>query len=146
MKNLLISLGVVATACGLTCGVAYFLSDNRAMDAAARDGDAMAWLRIEFRLSDAQFTMIKRMHDDYSIVCGKHCADIMEARERRAPAAEIAALEQVCVDAMTAHFREVAAQMPPGQGERYLGTVLPQVATYSHHGAPNVRATPSPGK
>ena len=66
----------------------------------------------------------------------------MAARERQAPAAEVAALEKVCVDAMTAHFRRVAVLMPPGQGDRYLGFVLPRIAGYSHQGAPNVRVTP----
>ncbi len=142
MKNFWITVGVLVAAAAVAFGVVYALNTDRALQAAAREGDAMAWLRTEFRLEGAQFTAIKQLHDDYSIACGEHCAAILAARERKAPAAEIAALEKVCVDAMTGHFRRVAALMPPGQGERYLATVLPRVAGYAHHGAPDVRAKP----
>lgn len=142
MKNFLITLGIVLGACAVAFGVFYFVSADRAMHAAAREGDALAWLRAEFRLNDAQFAAIQKLHDDYSVVCGRHCAAIMEARERNAAAAEVAALEKTCVDAMTAHFRQVAALMPAREGERYLATVLPRIAGYSHERAPNVRVTP----
>jgi hypothetical protein len=142
MKNFFITLGVALLACISTYGVFYGLNRNAAMHAAAREGDAMAWLRTEFALNDTQFEAIKKLHDDYSVACGRHCAAIMDARDRRAPAAEVAALEKVCVDAMTAHFRRVAALMSNEQGDRYLQTVLPRIHGYSHQAAPNVRATP----
>ncbi|WP_414662777.1 hypothetical protein [Horticoccus sp. 23ND18S-11] len=142
MRNILITFGVAVLACALAFGVFFALNQNRAMHAAARQGDAMAWLRAEFRLNETQFAAIKRLHDDYSVACGTHCAAIMAARERAAPPAEVAALEKVCVDSMTVHFRQVAALMNPGEGERYLATVLPRVAGYSHTGAPNVRVAP----
>ncbi len=142
MKNFLITLGVVLLACAAAFGVSYLVGADPAMRAAAREGDAMLWLRAEFRPDAAQFAAIKQLHDDYSIACSRHCAAILAARERKAPAGEVAALEKVCVDAMSAHFRRVAALMPPGQGARYLGIVLPRVAGYSHQGAPNVRVTP----
>jgi hypothetical protein len=142
MKNFLLTLGAAIAACALAFGVFYALGGDRAMEEAAREGDSMAWLRAEFHLSDAQFAAVRRLHEDYSVECGRHCADIMAARESRAPAAEIARLEKICVDAMTAHFRRVAALMPPAEGERYLATVLPRIAGYSHHGAPDVRVTP----
>jgi hypothetical protein len=66
----------------------------------------------------------------------------MDARERKAPAAEVAALERSCVDSMAAHFRRVAALMPPSQGERYLELVLPRIAGYTHLGAPSVQVVP----
>lgn len=142
MKNFLITLAVALAASVGAFSVAYFTSDAPALSAAAREGDAMTWLRVEFRLNETQFAAIKRLHEDYSVVCGQHCADIMDARERKAPAAEVAALEKVCVDAMTGHFRRVAALMPAEQGDRYLAMVLPRIAGYSHQGAPNVRVGP----
>ena len=142
MKNFLITLGIMLAACAVAFGVFYAASADRALLAAAREGDPMAWLRVEFRLNEPQFAGIKQLHDDYSMVCSRHCAAIMEARERQAPAAEIAALEKTCVDAMTGHFRQVAALMPAREGERYLAMVLPRVAGYSHERAPNVRVTP----
>jgi hypothetical protein len=142
VRNLFITIGVALAACAVACGVFYAVSDDRALRAAAREGDAMVWLRVEFHLDDVQFAAIKRLHEDYSVECGGHCAAIMAARERKAPAAEVAALEKFCVDSMGGHFRKVAALMPPGQGERYLALVLPRIADYSHHGAPNVRVSP----
>lgn len=142
MKNILLTLALVLAACGAAYGIFYAVGDDQAMRAAARQGDALAWLRVEFRLDDAQFTAIRSLHHEYSFECGRHCAAIMEARERRAPAAEVAALEKVCVEAMTAHFRRVAALMPRDQGERYLALVLPRVAGYGHGGAPSLRVSP----
>lgn len=140
MKNLLLTIGVVLAACGLSFGVCYTV--NRAPDevrAALRDRDAMAWLRAEFRLSDAQFTAIRQLHEDYREQCAEHCAAIMAAEQKGAPAVEIAALEKTCTDAMGGHFRRVADLMPAGQGARYLAVVLPRVADYDHRGAPNVQ-------
>ena len=142
MRNLLITAGVVMAACALAFGVFFALNDDAALRRAARENDAMAWLRAEFRLDGAQFAAIKKLHDDYGAVCGEHCAAIMDARERKAPAAEVARLEKICVDAMTGHFRRVAAVMPAELGERYRATVLPRVSGYAHTGAPTVGAKP----
>jgi len=102
----------------------------------------MAWLRTEFRLDDTQFAAIKKLHDDYGIVCARHCAAIMKAKERAASAAELAALEKTCVEAMTGHFHRVATLMPAAEGERYLATVLPRVKDYAHENVPNLRGIP----
>lgn len=142
MRNLLITLGLVLAACGAAFGLSYLASDDPALRAAAREGDALAWLRVEFRLDEAQFAAVRQMHENFSIECSRHCAAIMAAKERRAAPAEVAALEKFCVDEMTKHFRQVATQMAPAQGERYLAMVLPRIAGYSHQGAPNVRVTP----
>ena len=142
MRNWLITLAI-AVAAGAVAFAAFFtLNDDPALRRAARAGDAMAWLRVEFRLSDAQAVAVKKLHDDFSVECGEHCAAILDARERKAPAAEIARLERVCVDAMTQHFKNVAALMPAEQGHRYLGIVQPRVADHDHAGAPNVRVKP----
>lgn len=139
VKNFLLMGGAVVAAAALAFGAFYKLNDEPAVHRAARDGDAMLWLRTEFRLDEGQFAAIKKLHDDYGAACGGHCAAIMAARERGAPAAEVAALERVCVEAMTQHFKNVATLMPAGQGARYLATVLPRVAGYDHAMAPNVR-------
>jgi hypothetical protein len=85
---------------------------------------------------------VKKLHDAFSVECGEHCAAILDARERTAPAAEIARLERVCVDAMTQHFKHVAALMPAEQGQRYLAIVQPRVADHDHASAPNLRVKP----
>lgn len=142
MRNFLITVAVALAACGAAFGVFYALNDEPAMHRAAREQDAMAWLRTEFHLTDAQFAAVKKLHDDYGAVCGRHCAAIMAAKKRSAPASEVAALEKTCVDSMSEHFRRVAALMPDPEGGRYLAMVLPRVTGYEHTGAPNVRVTP----
>lgn len=142
MRNRLLT-ALLAVALGAAMfAVGYQVSADRALHQAAQAGDAMGWLRVEFGLSAEQERRIQALHVDYSVACGEHCHAILEARRRGAPPAEVAALEKVCVDAMTAHFRAVAALMPAGQGERYLAVVLPRIAGYDHHGAPSVRGTP----
>jgi hypothetical protein len=142
MRNFFISLGVVLVAAAAAFGASFMLNDNPDLRRAARAGDAMAWLRTEFRLDDAQFAAVRKLHDDYGAVCAEHCLAITNAREGTAAAAELARLEKACVDAMTAHFRRVAAVMAPAQGERYLATVLPRIAAYEHANAPTVQAIP----
>lgn len=142
MKNLFATLLVLVAAAAASFGVLYVLSDQPEVRRAAREGDAMEWLRVEFHLDGGQFAAIKQLHDDYGAVCAQHCAAIMKARRQRAAAADIAALEAVCANSMTEHFRRVAALMPAGEGERYLAIVLPRVAAYDHSGAPNLQVRP----
>lgn len=142
LKNFLLTLGVALAACAVTYGVFYAMNRDTAMHRAAREGDAMAWLQAEFRLDAAQLAAIKQLHDDYGAVCAEHCALITKARSEAAAASEQARLEKLCVDAMTAHFRRVAALMPAAQGERYLATVLPRIPSYPHGGAPSVQLSP----
>jgi len=139
MKNGLIALLVVLLAGALSFGVFYAMNDAPAVRRAAREGDAMAWLQAEFHLTEAQFAAIKKLHADYGRQCSEHCRAIMEARHRGASKAEQAALEKVCVDSMTEHFRKVAALMSPGEGERYLAIVLPRIQDYHHEEAPTVQ-------
>ena len=141
MKNFLISLAVALAACGAAFGSFYALNDDKAISRAARDGDAMAWLRAEFDLDEVQFAAIKQLHDAYGLICAEHCALITNARQRPAPPEELARLEKLCVDAMTAHCRQVAALMPKAEGERYLETVLPRIPGYGHAGPPSMQIT-----
>jgi hypothetical protein len=143
MRNLAITLAVLLAAAGAAFGAFYVMNDAPAIRRAADEGDAMAWLRAEFHLTDAQFAAIKRLHDDYAVVCTRHCRAIVRAKQRQASPAEIAGLERTCVEAMTAHFQQVAALMPPEEGQRYLAIVLPRVAGYDHQrGAPDLRVQP----
>lgn len=142
MKNIWITLLVLLGAAGISFGAFYALNDDPALRRAAREQDAMAWLREEFQLDEAQFAVIKVLHEDFAVDCAQHCLAITKARRRGAPPDEMAALEQVCVSAMTAHFRRVAKLMPAHEGERYLAIVLPRVAGYAHEGAPTVQVQP----
>jgi threonine synthase len=141
-RNVFLTLLLVAVVAAGAFGVAFLASGDRALRLAARQGDALEWLRVEFALDAERFAAVRRLHEEFSIECSAHCAAIVAARERAAPAAEIAALEEHCVVAMTAHFRQVAARMEPAQGERYLALVLPRIRGHSHQGAPSVRLAP----
>jgi hypothetical protein len=141
-RNLLLTVLLAAALAVLAFGVAYLASGDRALRVAARQGDALEWLRVEFALDAERFAAVRRLHEEFSIECSAHCAAIVAARERSAPAAEIVALEEHCVGAMTTHFRQVAARMEPAQGERYLALVLPRIRGHSHQGAPSVRLAP----
>jgi hypothetical protein len=142
MRNFWLTVLAVLAAGAVSFGVFYVMNDDPDVRHAAQERDAMAWLRAEFHLTDAQFAAVKRLHEGYGAECAEHCSMIASARRRHAPAGEVAGLEQVCVDSMTAHFRRVAALMPPGEGERYLALVLPRVKGYAHAGAPNVQVQP----
>ena len=140
MRNLLITLGIVLAACAAAFAASYVANEeSAAMRKAAREGDAMAWLKAEFHLNDAQFAAIRRLHADFEKVCAGHCAAIAEARRRGASAAEMAGLENMCVHSMVDHFHRVAGLMPPAEASRYLAIVLPRIAGYSHRGPPTLQ-------
>jgi hypothetical protein len=97
--------------------------------------DDLAWLRSEFRLSDAELARIRQLHDGYLPKCREMCAHIA-ARKIELQAAlaanqgltpeveqkltEIASLRAQCQVNMLRHFHEVSQAMPPEQGRRYL--------------------------
>ena len=142
MKNKLM-MGLLVLAVSVAAfGVGYAVNSRPALHRAAGENDAMTWLRTEFQLNDAQFAAIKKLHDEYGVVCGEHCTAIMAARARAASSVELAALEKTCVEAMTGHFKNVAALMPAEQGKRYLAAVLPRVNGHDHAAAPNVQVKP----
>jgi hypothetical protein len=97
--------------------------------------DDLDWLRMEFRLGEAEMARIRQLHEGYLPTCRSHCeriavkkrdlAGALRARPEVTPAveqtvAEIAALRARCQTAMLRHFIEVSRVMPPEQGHRYL--------------------------
>lgn len=153
MRQILVVL-VAALVAGL-CGF-YLVQRRHTASIAAlagTSGDDLQWIRTEFRLNDEQFAAVKKLHDDYAVVCAGHCADIAGANNRlkkltathAAPAEleaarrEVAALEDVCNTATRAHIRRVAAVMPPDQGGRYVALVEPHLAHSPHDGSRGLR-------
>src|ERR1035437_1033189 len=68
VKNLLLTLCIIAAVCALSFGVFYTVSREPAeLRQALHDGDAMAWLRAESQLNDTQFAAIKKLHEDYRV-------------------------------------------------------------------------------
>ena len=132
-------LGVLALiVAAASFGVFYSVADRPAVRRAAARGNTMEWLRAEFHLNDAQFAKIEKLHEDFGRVCTQHCNAIMDARRTGASSEEIGRLQDVCVTSMLDHFREVAACMPPGEGDRYLAIVLPRIKDYDHTQSPTI--------
>lgn len=150
LRTLLV-LAIAAVAAGFAC---YYFSSVPELHAAARKGDALAWLRTDFNLDERQFTEIKRLHEAYAPSCEEHCRMIQEAIKARdvvrktqgadpgATAEAERALQQLratCESAITTHVQHVAAVMSPEDGKRYLALVLPKIANFDHQVAPDLK-------
>jgi hypothetical protein len=153
MKHLVLTAALIAAIAGAV-GFCCFRAggDGEVATALARN-DAMAWLRSDFQLTEAQFAAIKQLHDSYSVVCEGHCRDIQEAarvrNDLKAKAnVEAGALAEadrrlqelrlVCESAITTHVRRCAAEMSPEAGRRYLALVLPKIKDFDHMAAPDL--------
>lgn len=150
LRTLLV-LGIAAVAAGFAC---YHFSSAPELHAAARTGDAMAWLRTDFNLDERQFAEIKRLHAAYAPSCEEHCRLIQGAIKARnalrttesadsAATAEaeraLQTLRATCESAITVHVQQVAAVMSPEDGQRYLALVLPKIANFDHQVAPDLK-------
>lgn len=114
----------------------YFNSVTAPAKAMLREpAGELAWLRQEFRLSDAQFQRIATMHGDYAPLCAAMCSKIARSNERldalisanntptpevRAALHECAVVQEECRQAMLGHIYAVSREMSPEQGTRYL--------------------------
>lgn len=153
MKYLWRTLGVLLLATLSAGFLCYQMSSAPALHAAVKKGDAMEWLRVDFHLTDGQFTEIQKLHEAYAPSCEAHCRMIQEATAARDavktargsdPAAVAAAeralqeMRATCETAIATHVRKVAAQMSPADGQRYLALVLPKIADFDHQMAPDL--------
>lgn len=153
MKYILITAALILAAAATACGIVYVLSDKPEIRAARKEGDAMAWMRAEFKLNDEQVAKIEAVHSAYGKVCAVHCRDVQAAMDalaalkadRAASPEQLAAAEQklratmaVCEEATAAHVKNVATYMSPEQGARYLALVLPRITGYHHKGPPDL--------
>ena len=108
----------------------------------------LAWLKREFHLSDAEFTRISQMHEQYLAGCAERChwIDLKNEELARLLAAtnsitpeiektltEASLLRVECQKKMLQHFYEVSRTMPPEQGKRYLAWVQSQTVLIGAH-------------
>ncbi|HAM72128.1 MAG TPA: hypothetical protein DCM86_10840 [Verrucomicrobiales bacterium] len=129
------SLAVALAVFGLCYTAAFRMQASRL----ASSTDDLEWLRQAFRMGDAEFTQVRRLHEGYRARCGEVCRKIAErnrelqqllaspanetaagAQAVEAKLKEIAALRAECQAGMLRHFQEVAASMPSEEGRRYL--------------------------
>ena len=133
-RSLLILLTVLVAGAAIT-GASYLLGCRLCARQLAGSGDDLAWLRREFRLSDAEMQRIRQLHEGYLPKCHENCALIAAKKQELQTAldraqgvtpeaeqklAEVAALRAQCQANMLGHFYEVSRAMPPEQGRRYL--------------------------
>ena len=149
MKFTLRTVLTVLLAAAATGFICYRMNADSALHAAAARGDAMEWLRVDFHLTEAQFAEIRKLHAAYAPSCEEHCRRIQEMRKvLQAAATDSAAkaaaeqklqeLRTTCETALSRHVRQVAAVMSPEDGRRYLGMVLPKIASFDHSAAPDL--------
>lgn len=154
MRHLFTTLATIAVLAAVTCFATFRMSGDPGVKAAVEKRDAMEWLRTDFQLTDAQFAKIKQLHDSYSVVCEKHCMDIMHAARARnelkaslsADATALATadkrveeLRRICETAIAAHVRKCAAEMSPAARDRYLALALPKIADFDHQAPPDLQ-------
>jgi hypothetical protein len=144
----LVLIAALATGCWL---LFFRVACDPKAHAAAQAGNVMEWMRCEFRLTEAQYAAIGKLHAEHAAVCAGHCTAVETARAKVAAArgtgdaAQVAAAqreqreaENVCRVSVEAHVRRVAAVMDPAAGERYLKMVLPRLAALDHAGPPSL--------
>ena len=135
MKSALaiLAAGVLACVAGF-CGF-YFFGTAPHRELLQQRSPELAWLKREFRLSDAEFTRITNLHEAYQPQCQEMCRRIDEqttklntllagtntvTAEMEATLAESARLRAECQRNMLLHFFQVSQTMPPEQGRRYI--------------------------
>jgi Spy/CpxP family protein refolding chaperone len=107
----------------------------------------LAWLKKEFRLSDAEFERISKLHEGYMPRCAELCQRIarknseleqiisstnVDAKAVEHKLKEAGDLRVECQKNMFNHFLQVSHQMPPEQGKRYLQWVQQRTLTREH--------------
>jgi len=133
-RSLIILLLALAASVTLLAG-SFLLAQRFCAKKMAGSADDLAWLRQEFRLSDAEMTRVRNLHEGYLPKCAEMCQQIATKKQELEAAlvgatnitaiaeqklTELGALRAQCQAHMLRHFVEVSQAMPPEQGRRYL--------------------------
>src|SRR6266496_3364923 len=129
-------LGLVAATAAYGC--VYLACTSSARSLQRSDKPELAWLKEEFKLSDAEFKRVSELHAAYLPQCRDMCREIDAQNvklqtllsgatnmtpEITAALTETARLRSECQSMMLRHFFQVSQTMPPEQGRRYLAWV-----------------------
>jgi hypothetical protein len=137
---------------GFTARLASTKSEAECVSCAANTRDAktaLAWMKKEFQLDDAEFQKVCSLHEAYLPKCDAMCERMREAGTRLSsillqsgpgisPEAEAAlrdyeTLRAECQRATLRHLNETALLMKPEVGRAYMQKVLPHLlATHQH--------------
>ena len=133
-RSLILLIGALALGAAIFAG-SYFVAQRATVMCCAKPADDLSWLKMEFRLSDAEMARIRELHEGYLPKCMEMCAKIaakkgeLEAAlgggtnitaEAQTQLNELAGLRAQCQAQMLQHFATVSQAMPPEQGRRYL--------------------------
>ena len=139
-RSIFLIAGVVSFA-ALVFAACYFAAARVRVGQSSDSTDELAWLRVEFKLSDAEMARVRQLHEGYMPKCEEMCARIaaknrelneaLGASAQFTPAleqklGEVAALRAECQGHMLRHYYEVSHAMPPAQGARYLAEMKRQ--------------------
>jgi hypothetical protein len=134
--TLILCLGLIVAAAAYACVYFACTSPARQLQQSARP--ELAWLKEEFKLSDAEFKRVSELHDAYLPQCRETCRSIdaqnVELQKLLAAAtnmtpeieralANASRLRAECQTMMFRHFFQVSQTMPPDEGRRYLAWV-----------------------
>jgi hypothetical protein len=142
--------GGVILILGLLLGTAgfsgfYYLGTASCRDMMREPQPELAWLKKEFKFSDAEFVRISQLHAAYLPECASRCQRIEDQNQKLqqlfsqatnvTPAiqsllTERAKMRADCEAEMMKHFMEVSRTMSLDQGRRYLAWVEKQ--TFLH--------------
>ena len=154
MKHLVLTSALIVAVAGAVGFFSFRASRDSEVAAALARRDAMAWLRSDFQLTDAQFATIKQLHDSYSVICEQHCRAIQAATRARnelkaraegeagafaAADRRVEELRLICESAIATHVRQCAAVMSTEAGQRYLALVLPKIKDFDHIAPPDLQ-------
>src|ERR1041384_4756306 len=128
MKRDRLALLFFAVAMVALCSLCFLTMARWRVYQAGHADDPLLWLRTEFKLSDAEISHIRALHEGYKPKCQAMCARIAakkaEAEAELATATvvtpsaaaklkEAADLHAECQAQMLEHFYEVSRAMPP---------------------------------
>jgi Spy/CpxP family protein refolding chaperone len=135
-------LAAVAGYCAL-----YYCGTRKHREMMESPAPELAWLKKEFRLGDAEFERIAKLHEGYLPRCEELCRRIaqknaelrhtisgthVDPKAVEQKLKEAGELRVECQKNMFNHFLEVSRQMPPEQGRRYLQWVQQRTLAPEH--------------
>jgi hypothetical protein len=127
-----LAAGLIAYAC------VYLGATTPERSAEQSSHPQLAWLKEEYRLTEAQFAEVAKLHEKYGPKCAEMCRRIDDQNakigellsatntitpEIKGALAQAAQLRAECQAAMLEHFYQVSRAMDPEQGKRYLAWV-----------------------
>jgi hypothetical protein len=153
---LIIFGGLVLAVCAYLC--IYFGKTAAERSVERSNRPELAWLQMEFHLTDAQLARVMELHNAYAPKCDAMCREIdaknaqlqkllaatnVVTPEIKQAIAQAAAIRAECETAMLDHFYKVAQTMPPERGRRYLEWVQQEIVKPSKMMPGKTKSTPS---